>query len=263
MDDDAPDPLAFALTARPDRLETSLLGLAPALAPAVGAARVTLAALALGLRPEEPGSALRARLLAGLGPRVAPRRGLLVIDMLVDHLAPGSALEVPRARAIVPALRTRLDAARLAGVPVVYVLDAHDPDDSDLDAWGTHALRGSPGASVWEPLAPAEGDHLVEKPSYSAFHASALDAKLSELGVDTLVLTGCLTEMGLFATATDALQRGYAVEIPEDAQAGAAPELERAALTVLSAMAPYGPARQARLAAARREPGPAEVREAG
>lgn len=259
MDEDAPDPLAFALTARPERIEAALLALAPALAPHVVDARQTLAALALGLAPEAPPAALRLRLLATLRPTAPPRRGVLVIDMIRDHLAPGSALEVPRARAVVPALRRRLAEARRAGVPVIYVLDAHDPDDTDLDAWGAHAVRGSEGARVWDAIAPEPGDHLVEKPTFSAFHASGLEATLSELGLDTLELTGCLTEMGLFATATDALQRGFAVEVPPATQAGAAPELERAALTVLAAMAPYGPARQARLAAteARRREEPA------
>jgi nicotinamidase-related amidase len=246
--EDDPDalPLAFALAARPDRVEASLLGLSPALAPAVGDARRVLAALALALAPEPPASRLRARILAAVRPVAAPRRALVVLDMIEDHLAPGAPAEVPRARAIVPALQARLAAARRDATPVVYVVDAHDPDDPELDAWGAHAVRGTPGAAVFAPLAPGPTDHLVEKPSYSAFHASALEAKLEALGVDTLVLSGCLTEIGLFATATDALQRGYAVEVPPDVQAGLAPELEQATLMTLSFLVPYAPAQRAR-----------------
>jgi nicotinamidase/pyrazinamidase len=239
-------PLAFALAARPDRVEASLLGLAPALAPAVGEARRVLVALGLDLAPELPAARLRARVLAAVRPVAAPRRALVVVDMIQDHLAQGGPAEVPRARTIVPALQARLAAARSDATPVVYVVDAHDPDDPDLDAWGAHAVRGTPGAAVFAPLAPEPGDHLVEKRSYSAFHASALEAELEALGVDTLVLTGCLTEVGLFATATDALQRGYAVEVPTDAQAGVAPELEQATLLTLSFLVPYAPAQRAR-----------------
>jgi nicotinamidase-related amidase len=167
--------------------------------------------------------------------------------MIHDHLDPGTLLEVPRARMVVPALKQRLEAARARGVPVVYIVDEHDPDDPDLDAWGTHAVRGTKGTEVWDEIAPAPGDRIVKKASYSAFFESQLGNVLEELGVDTLVLTGCLTEIGIMATATDAMQRGYSVEVPPDAQAGSCPEAEAATMGTLSVMAPFGPARKARL----------------
>ena len=84
----------------------------------------------------------------------------------------------------------------------------------------------------------------------SGFVRSDLDAVLGELRVDTLVLTGCATEVQLFTTATDALQRGYAVEVPVDSQAGSGPGVEHATLSILSALAPYEPARREVLARA-------------
>jgi nicotinamidase-related amidase len=70
---------------------------------------------------------------------------------------------------------------------------------------------------------------------------------LDELKVDTLVLTGCLTEIGIMATATDAMQQGFAIEVPPDSQAGSSPEAEMAAMGTMRVMAPFGPARKARL----------------
>jgi nicotinamidase-related amidase len=156
-------------------------------------------------------------------------------------------VEVPRARDIVPALAARLDAARAGGIPVVYVVDRHESDDPDFEAWTTHNVAGSKGAEVWPPLAPQPGDRIVPKATYSAFVGSELDALLAELAVDTLVLTGCLTEIGIMATASDALQRGYAVEVPLDSQAGLGPEGEGSTMAALSIMAPYGPARREKL----------------
>jgi nicotinamidase-related amidase len=89
---------------------------------------------------------------------------------------------------------------------------------------------------------------VVNKPSYSAFFDTNLDKVLDELRVDSLVLTGCLTEIGLMATATDALQRGFDVEVPPDSQAGSSAEMEVASLAAMTVMAPYGPARKKRLA---------------
>ncbi len=89
---------------------------------------------------------------------------------------------------------------------------------------------------------------MVKKPTYSGFVGSRLEDVLDELKVDTLLLTGCLTEIGIMATATDALQRGYAIEVPADCQAGLAEPLEQGAMAALRLMAPFGPAREARLA---------------
>ena len=108
-------------------------------------------------------------------------------------------------------------------------------------------MKGTSGQDVWDDLAPQSGDRIVKKPSYSAFYQSDLQNVLDELKVDTLVLTGCLTEIGIMATATDAMQQGFAVEVPADSQAGTCVELETAAMGTLSIMAPFGPARKKRL----------------
>jgi nicotinamidase-related amidase len=248
--------MALVLQGRPERI-TSLL-LANAGPEAQEVAKVvadTVAALALALPPEalpsDPAEdPLRRRVLASLeaAEKARPRAALLVIDMQNDHLTPGGSVEVPRARDIVPAVAARLDAARQSGVPVVYIIDQHSPDDPDLDAWTTHNVEGSVGAEVWPAIAPVEGDHRVTKSTYSAFTGSKLELVLDELRVDTLVLTGCATELGLLATAMDALQRGYAIEVPPDSQAGTSDVAEGVALTTLTVLAPFGPARRERLA---------------
>ena len=240
--------MSLLFAARHPRIEGMVLEMQPpAVVSAFYAARETAAALALGFTPEAPPPALRDRLMATLGARRKPRLALVVLDMLVDHLAPGGALEVPRARLIVPALRTRIEAARKAGIPVVYVVDEHDAEDPDLASWGAHNVKGTGGSDIWPEIAPIEGDHVVKKPTYSAFFESRLEHLLDELKVDSLILTGCLTEIGIKATATDALQKGFALEIPPNAQAGAAEPLEQGALASMRMMAPYGPARKARL----------------
>ena len=241
------DLAAFVLAGRPERVEDGVLMLAPAeYRAAVRDAREVLAVLGRSDAPKAPPAQLRAKLLESLARRTA-RRALVIIDMINDHLKPGSLLEVPRAREVVPALKKRIDAARSAGVPIVYVIDEHEADDPDLDAWGTHAVKGTTGNDVWDELAPQSGDRIVKKPSYSAFYESSLTSVLDELKIDTLVLTGCLTEIGIMATATDAMQQGFVIEVPADSQAGSCVELEMAALGTMNVMAPFGPSRKKRL----------------
>jgi nicotinamidase-related amidase len=249
----AADLLALVLAGRPERLTHQAIGRLPTdVQVAAGVTADTIATLGLAQGPVAPSAALRDRVLASVRARRErpPRRAVLVCDMIRDHLTPGRPLEVPRARAIVPALVERIASARSSGVPIVYVLDRHAPDDPDLDEWGAHAIEGSEGAEVWPDLAPAAGDRVVTKPSYSGFHGSDLERVLDDLAVDTLVVTGCATEVQLLATATDALQRGFALEVPEDTQAGTNETAEKVALRVLSLLAPYAPARRERLARA-------------
>lgn len=244
------DLLAFVLAGRPERLtQAAVAQMPPGQRSAVGAVTDAVASLAAAAEPVEPSAELRERVLASARVRLArrPRRALLVCDMLVDHLTPGRPLEVPRARDIVPAVARRIEEARAENVPVVYVLDQHEADNPELDEWGTHAVAGTEGAEVWPALAPKAGDRIVTKPTYSSFFASSLEQVLEELAVDTLVMTGCATEVQLLTTATDALQRGFAVELPADAQAGYSDLGEQFAMGVLAALVPYAPARKARL----------------
>jgi nicotinamidase-related amidase len=233
------------LSGRPQRLLDMAIAQLP-IPPEVAARELAavneaLASLALSNEVDKnavPSAGLRARILNTLAARSQTkpiRRALLVI-------------EVPRAREIIPALEARIEAARKDKMPIIYICDQHEPGDSDMEEWAVHNVRGTEGAEVWPTLAPKPGDAIVHKPTYSSFTRSNLAETLAALKVDTLVLSGCSTELGMLATATDALQRGYAIEIPRDTQAGMIEASEQMALVMLSVMPPYGPAREQLLA---------------
>ena len=240
------------LAGTPDRIIDGL-AVMPDDAAEVAALKQALVALA-ETQAVKPPASLRERVLAAKAKPIRPKKPvLLVLDMIRDYLEPGGPLEVPRARGIVPSLRRRLDEARASGVPVIYVCDRHEADDPDLDIWGAHALAGSEGAEVWPEIAPQPNDIVVAKRTYSAFTGTTLDTVLDDLGADQIILTGCATEIGIAATAKDALERGFAVTIPPDTQAGGSMAGEMVTLISLSAMPPFEPRylRNARSAAAR------------
>ena len=146
------------------------------------------------------------------------KEALLIIDMLNDFVREGAPLEVPAARSILPALQKRVAEARERGVPVIYVCDAHRPDDREFSrmGWPPHAVKGSRGAEVVAQLAPLETDPVVEKTTYSGFHHTGLEGILQSLGVERLVLTGVVTNICIFFIAYDAVLRGYEVTVPVD-----------------------------------------------
>jgi nicotinamidase-related amidase len=146
------------------------------------------------------------------------REALLIIDMLNDFVLPGAPLEVPAARIVLPSLQARLASARSSGVPVIYVCDAHSPDDPEFVrmGWPAHAVKGTTGAQVVAELAPLETDPIVEKFSYSGFHHTGLEGILQTLGITELVLTGCVTNICILYIAYEAVIRGYRVTVPTD-----------------------------------------------
>jgi nicotinamidase-related amidase len=230
------------LVGTPERVLDGYLALSPGDAPVLAALRETLVSLASAVPPALPPPSLRERLLLRRPRPLRPKRPvLLVLDMIQDYLNPGGPLEVPRARDVVPAIQRRIEEARSSAVPVIFVCDTHPPDDPDFRDWPRHAVEGTPGAEVWPELAPKPEDHVVRKRTYSAFTGSRLGDLLDDLAADQIILTGCATEVGLAATAHDALQRGFVVTVPPDAQAGASFLGEQVTLLTLSAMPPFEP----------------------
>lgn len=145
------------------------------------------------------------------------RAAILVVDMLRDFLE--GPFAGPEAARLVPRLRTVLDRARTLGIPVVFVCDAHGPDDPEFAVFPPHAIAGTPGAQVVEALAPLPTERVVQKCRYSGFFATDLEAALRDLRVDTLVLTGLQTDCCVLHTAADGFFRGFGIVILEDAVA--------------------------------------------
>ncbi|MCL6584547.1 MAG: cysteine hydrolase [bacterium] len=164
------------------------------------------------------------------------KKALLIIDMLNDFVNQGAPLEVPETRRVIPAIQEEIARARQEGYPVIYVCDSHEPNDREFKrfGWPAHAVRGSLGAEVIDELKPSADDFVVEKTTYSGFYNTRLDDLLKTLGVDTLRLTGCVTHICIMFTASDAVLRGYEVEVVKNGVAGLAPEDHEAALRIMS-----------------------------
>jgi nicotinamidase/pyrazinamidase len=163
------------------------------------------------------------------------KEALLVIDMVNDFVLPGAPLEVPETRRIIPVIRREIERAHTAGVPVIFICDAHAPDDKEFSkfGWPAHAVKGTKGAEIIKELTPAPGDIVIHKTTYSGFFGTDLDTTLKRLGVDSLRLTGDVTHICILFTASDAVLRDYAVTVIEDGVAGISREDHEAALRIM------------------------------
>jgi ureidoacrylate peracid hydrolase len=175
----------------------------------------------------------------------AGRAALVVVDMQNYFVAEGFPLEVPLARAIVPNINRMAKAMRAAGGTVVWI---QTTSAGALESWGNlhkHMLtpersqkrlagldEASEGFKLYPPLEPAPTDLRVKKLKYSAFIAgsSDLDAQLKSRGIDTLLITGTVTNVCCESTARDAMMLDYRVIMLSDGNASLTDEEHAASL---------------------------------
>lgn len=175
----------------------------------------------------------------------ARRSALLVVDMQNAFVAPGAPVEVPAARAIVPAINRLAAALRQRGVPVIWVLHQNRDDGSDWDGFfgafvsaGKRAqsaaalAAGSEMQRAWHELQMSPEDLTVGKNRYSALiqGSSGLLKILRERNIDTLLIAGTKTNVCCECTARDAMMLDFKVVILSDCTAALSDEEHLATL---------------------------------
>lgn len=173
------------------------------------------------------------------------RATFLLIDMQNGFIDGASPLCIAGAAATVPTCARALEAARAHGVPVYHVRRTYAADGSDVEAvrWKAWAEGGRP-LSPADPisldcppeLAPAPGEPVVVKPSWSAFFGTDLAALLRARGIGALVLAGTTTPNCVRSTAYDGLALGFNVAVLRDATSSRSPEAQEANLADMEAV---------------------------
>ena len=179
------------------------------------------------------------------------RTALIAVHIQNDIVGPDGAFapffraEIDRVGTLATIARV-LDAARAAGVPVVYTRVAWRPDYSDLHANSpllnivvqqNCLVDGTRGAAIVDELTPQDTDHVVTHQRVGGFHNSELDEVLRGLGVDTVAFLGVATNASVEGTARVASDLGYRVLVISDACSAATPEAHAASLESLGLLA--------------------------
>ena len=141
---------------------------------------------------------------------------VIVVDMARDFIEPGGFIAnaggeeyQANAKKIIKPLSRLLEAARKAGVTVVYSTDRHTPNDSELKKWPPHSMEGTKWSEIVPELAPKANDLDISKTTYSGFQSSDLEAQLDKRGIETLYITGLHTDCCCRHTSGDAFQKGF------------------------------------------------------
>lgn len=125
----------------------------------------------------------------------------------------------------VAAIRKLLDAAHEKGLPVVYTTGMRREDRWDAGSWAwknprstekPRTEKGRDGYTIVPVIAPGPRDLVIYKHKPSAFFGTPLMSFLTQLGVDSIILTGTTTSGCVRATAIDAFSYNYRVAVVEE-----------------------------------------------
>ena len=154
----------------------------------------------------------------------ADSTALVVVDMQNGFCHPDGSLYAPGSEEAVAPVGDAVDAAREAGVDVVWTRDVHPPEQfedahyyDEFDRWGEHVLEGSWEAEIVDELDPREQDPVVVKHTYDAFYRTQLEGWLESHGIDDLVICGTLANVCVLHTASSAGLRDFRPVLLEDA----------------------------------------------
>lgn len=174
-----------------------------------------------------------------------PRRlALVVYDMQVGVLG-----QIKDADAIASRVMEVLDAARSAGVRVVFVRHLSMPKElmgvfqlrmamtwqrvDSVEAVSPWFLRDSPGFELLPELTPRATEAVFDKITMSAFESTPLDIVLRDCGVNAFAIVGVATEVGIEPTVRHGADLGYIPVVVTDACGGGDEKAARRSLECL------------------------------
>ena len=180
---------------------------------------------------------------------VRDETALLFVDLQRRFLIPGLEPAHPEIGAdnyfyrriqevVMPNAVRLMRTARAAEIEVVYTIIeslTRDGRDRSLDhkSSNIHLSKGHPDARVIEDIAPGEDDIVLPKTSSGVFNSTNIDYVLRNLGVRSLIVSGCLTDQCVDMAVRDAADKGYLVTLVADACATYSLERHSAALKAL------------------------------
>jgi len=133
------------------------------------------------------------------------------------------------------------DAARAAGVPLIFTEVKYQPGGSDGGAFYAKvpALScfdaGAETQKLMPPLEIKENDILISKQYPSGFFGTSLASTLHFMNIDTLLLCGVTTSGCVRATCIDSISHGFVTLVVEDGVGDRADEPHQANLFDMSA----------------------------
>jgi nicotinamidase-related amidase len=166
-----------------------------------------------------------------------PRKAALLFFDILNGYVPEAAPGKPRA--LKPWIQNAVrlgQAARAAGLPIFFAKGNHRPDsattallltdtNNSLTPWPNgevtkpkmHVIAGDRSSEVLAELDPRPDDYYIVKYRWSAFFQTYLDLALRTRGIDTVIISGGSTDVGVASTLYSGRDLDYNMIVVSDA----------------------------------------------
>ncbi len=164
------------------------------------------------------------------------KTGMLFFDLLNSFIHGSDDDVKARKMPMVKNAVRLMHAGRAAAMPIFFAKANHRPDGStasnlitdtntNLKPWHNgmvawrkpHSVEGDWGSEVIPELEPRADDYYVPKCRYSPFYQTYLDLALRARGIDTLIISGGSTDVGVCATVFAGRDHDYNLIVARDA----------------------------------------------
>lgn len=177
---------------------------------------------------------------------VAAKTVLLVIDaqnwvMDEENRQPRPQFYEDVRNIAIPNIARLADAARRLGVEVIYTVMENFTEDGrdrslDYKLSNFFIAKGSRDAQVIDELKPGRDEMVIPKTSSSLFNSTNFEYLLRNIGIDTIAVTGFLTDQCVDHTIRDGADRGFHMICVSD---GVATDTRERHVAALSAFKGY------------------------
>jgi nicotinamidase-related amidase len=154
---------------------------------------------------------------------------------------------------VTPNLRKLIDFCHDVGITVIYTkFSSFMPDGSDF----SNSIKGvnkiaknrfeevgfpyinHPSSDIIDELKPDDRDFVIQKNTSGTFISTRLDSFLRNMEIETVLVSGVVTNFCVHSTAREASDYGFQVVIVDDCCAAWSPEIHNATLKSFGLM--YG-----------------------
>ena len=164
------------------------------------------------------------------------KTAILFFDILNGYYHKAELAAKARMKPMVDNAARLMRAGREAGIPIFFAKGNHRSDgatsavlltdtDNTLKPWPNgevkkskmHVVAGDPSSDVIPELDPRPDDYYIPKFRWSAFFQTYLDLALRSRGIDTIIISGGSTDVGVASTVYSGRDLDYNMIVVRDA----------------------------------------------
>jgi nicotinamidase-related amidase len=137
------------------------------------------------------------------------KRALMVIDVQKEYFSGKVPVSYPEGS--LENILKAMEAAQCSDIPLIIIQHTALQENAETFVKGTDAWE------ILPEISSQEYDHLVEKNFPGSFTGTDLEKWLRENDIDTITISGYMTQMCCDSTSRQAFHRGFKVEFLSDA----------------------------------------------